>query len=152
MIKTHGPGVPVPKPPPLAFCRACMSMRRGFHQGSSCLQTNGQANLRYQQTGNVFEVHQTQFQLVLSCKAKLPWSFSSWHWSLDHQLPASCNPAGCCSLEPLPLSFLHCCSIFQDLSDLCVLLKRGRDISFTSLEIFLSNCRMCCFASVEPES
>lgn len=135
-------------PCPLAFCRACMSMRRGFHQGSSCLQTNGQANLRYQQKGNMFEVHQTQFPLVLSCKAKLPWSFSSDSIALVTGAPTacqghSCTPAGCCSLEPPSLSFIHCCSVFQDLSDLCILLKRGRDVSFTSLEIFLCQTAEC---------
>lgn len=89
IIQTHGPGVPVPKP--AGFLQGVY-----VHRGSSRLQANGQDNLRSQQEGNVFEVHQTQLQLLLSCKARFPRVSVLIPWV--HHRSTSCLPGA--QLEP----------------------------------------------------
>lgn len=74
------------------------------------------------------------------------------HQSINCLPGHSWNPAGYSSPEPLSLSFVHCCYIFQDLSDSeCFTKAWQRCLIHFPRDSSVSNCRMCCFASAEPE-
>lgn len=109
------------------------------------------------------------------CRCSLQDLGIQWRWKMTHQVGEtlwsplshsvafvtealsacqghSCNSAGYCSPEPLSLSFIHCCYIFQDLSDsVCFSKAWQRCPIHFPWDISLSNCRMCCLASVGPE-
>lgn len=113
-----------------------------------------------QQKGNIFELHQIQFQLVLSCKCKFTWSFRllcwtelgyrcssvsamSGTWALTAYQRDSCVPSGCGETWYCSPASLRCCLSFIDvvffrsIYQIYVLLMCGRGVSLISVRIFL---------------
>lgn len=125
---------------PLAFCREFMSTRRGFHQGSSCLQTYGQANLSVNRKEMCLRFTSPSSSWYFLAKPDF-LGFQFWFHSIHHQ---STN----CLLDIAALKLCPCLlfiavTFFSIYQILCVLLKCSWGVSFTSLEIFLCQTAEC---------